>query len=147
MLTLWPPLLLVYTQTEMAAEKHGTWWVSTYIFAFRNLPFTWRNNRNVVDSFSGTAFVVFSFPLIFSPCPGCQDPIPYPVGPGTSSNETDTGTWTGLSEEDLWLRGLYYAILILVFQAGWAIVQISHLALIPDLTPIQSERAELTAIR
>lgn len=100
----------------------------------------------MVDPFPGTVCVVFSFPLIFSPCPGCQDPIPYPVRPGTS-NVTDTGTWTGLSEEDLWLRGLYYAALIVIFQAGWAIVQISHLALIPDLTPIQSERAELTAIR
>lgn len=85
--------------------------------------------------------VIFSFPLIFSPCPGCPSP---PVN-GTAIIEGNP--WEVYSTTAIWLGGLYYTTLIIVFQTGWAIVQISHLALIPDLTPIQSERAELTAIR
>lgn len=42
---------------------------------------------------------------------------------------------------------VYYAAFIIIFQFGWAAVQISHLSLIPDLTPTDSERAILTAIR
>jgi len=71
---------------------------------------------------AGSVLVLLSFPLLFAPCPGC-------------TNSTS------------WLMVVYYAALIIVFQAGWAIVQISHLALIPDLAPTQQGRAELTAIR
>ena len=44
----------------------------------------------------------------------------------------------------------YLAILIFfvcVFQFGWAAAQISHLAMIPELTPVESERDELNIIR
>jgi len=75
---------------------------------------------------AGSVLVLLSFPLLFAPCPGC-----------TNANPNSTS----------WLMVVYYAVLIIVFQAGWAIVQISHLALIPDLTPTQQGRAELTAIR
>ncbi|KAK7872426.1 hypothetical protein R5R35_007030 [Gryllus longicercus] len=71
---------------------------------------------------AGTGLVLISFPLIFSPCPGC---------------DRDTPT----------LMALYYAAIISVFQIGWAVVQISHLAIIPDLTEDQEKRAGLTAIR
>lgn len=74
----------------------------------------------------GSVLVLLSFPLLFAPCPGCRN-----MNPDSTS----------------WLMAVYYAALIIVFQAGWAIVQISHLALIPDLTPTQHGRAELTAIR
>ena len=36
---------------------------------------------------------------------------------------------------------------VVVFQFGWAATQISHLAMIPELTPSQDERTGLTAIR
>ena len=75
---------------------------------------------------AGSVLVLLSFPLLFAPCPGCTN-----VNPNTTSG----------------LVAVYYAALIIVFQAGWAIVQISHLALIPDLAPTQQGRAELTAIR
>ncbi|XP_067004421.2 major facilitator superfamily domain-containing protein 12 [Anabrus simplex] len=71
---------------------------------------------------AGTGLVLVSFPMIFCPCPGCSADRP-------------------------WLMALYYAGMIIVFQIGWAIVQISHLSLIPDLTGSQKGRAELTAIR
>jgi Na+/melibiose symporter-like transporter len=75
---------------------------------------------------AGSVLVLLSFPLLFAPCPGC-----------TNMNTTTNS----------WLMAVYYAALIIVFQGGWAVVQISHLSLIPDLTPTQQGRAELTAIR
>ena len=41
----------------------------------------------------------------------------------------------------------YFAIPIIIFQFGWASVQISHLSLIPELTSDESERVGLNAIR
>nr|CAD7259960.1 unnamed protein product [Timema shepardi] len=70
--------------------------------------------------FLGTITVSVSFPLIFMHCPGSSS---------------------------AWSASLYYATFIVVFQIGWAMVQISHLSLITDLTPSKEERAELTAIR
>lgn len=68
--------------------------------------------------------MLVSFPLVFSECGICW------MAPGLT-----------------WVAPLYYAVLIAAFQTGWATVQIAHLSLIPDLTPRQTERAELTAIR
>ncbi|EEC14176.1 conserved hypothetical protein [Ixodes scapularis] len=42
---------------------------------------------------------------------------------------------------------VYFAALIVIFQLGWAATQVSHLSLIPDLTPIPHERVELNALR
>ena len=42
---------------------------------------------------------------------------------------------------------LYYSCFIVVFQAGWATVQVSHLSLIPVLTSDKSIRVELNSIR
>ncbi|XP_068993663.1 major facilitator superfamily domain-containing protein 12 [Neodiprion pinetum] len=70
----------------------------------------------------GTVGVVFSFPFIFSPCIKCE-----------GSHQ--------------WAQLVYYAGFVIIFQFGWAAVQISHLSLIPDLTPSEHERTELTAIR
>ena len=41
----------------------------------------------------------------------------------------------------------YFITFIIVFQTGWAASQISHLAMIPELTSSQNERTGLTAIR
>ena len=38
-------------------------------------------------------------------------------------------------------------LLVCIFQFGWAAAQISHLAMIPELTPIEAERDELNIIR
>jgi Na+/melibiose symporter-like transporter len=46
-----------------------------------------------------------------------------------------------------WARFLYYAPFVVIFQFGWASTQISHLALIPELTPCENERVALNAIR
>ncbi|XP_011300736.1 major facilitator superfamily domain-containing protein 12 [Fopius arisanus] len=70
----------------------------------------------------GTVCVLFSFPFIFSKCINCE-------------------------YAEHWAQLIYYSAFIIIFQFGWASVQISHLSLIPDLTPTEHERTELTAIR
>lgn len=71
---------------------------------------------------SGTLCVLFAFPFIFLRCIGCE-----------TSHQ--------------WAQIIYYAGFVVIFQFGWAAVQISHLSLVPELTPTQHERTELIAIR
>jgi len=70
----------------------------------------------------GTLCVTLSFPFLFQSCLGGQD-------------------------SDEWAQLIYYSAFAIVFQFGWASVQISHLALIPAITSSQNERTGLTAIR
>jgi len=70
----------------------------------------------------GTLCVLGSFPFIFSDCIGC-------------------------SESDEWSQLIYYSAFAVIFQFGWASVQISHLSLIPAITRCQNQRTGLTAIR
>lgn len=42
---------------------------------------------------------------------------------------------------------VYYACFIAVFQFGWASTQVSHLALIPQLTTVDREKVQLNAFR
>ncbi|KAL7012866.1 hypothetical protein ACKWTF_015086 [Chironomus riparius] len=70
----------------------------------------------------GTFLVILTFPLIFSICPFC-DVMP---------------TWWHL---------IYFTIVILIFQFAWPVVQISHLAMIPEISRTQRDRSELTATR
>ncbi|XP_076636394.1 major facilitator superfamily domain-containing protein 12 isoform X2 [Colletes latitarsis] len=70
----------------------------------------------------GTLCILFAFPFIFSPCIGCEN-------------------------SHKWAQLIYYATFVVIFQFGWAAVQISHLSLVPELTPTEYERSELIAIR
>nr|XP_006814602.1 PREDICTED: major facilitator superfamily domain-containing protein 12-like [Saccoglossus kowalevskii] len=70
----------------------------------------------------GTICVAVSFPFLFNPCITCND-------------------------SPDWARFIYYAPFVAIFQFGWASTQISHLALIPELSPNESTRVELNAIR
>lgn len=45
------------------------------------------------------------------------------------------------------VTSLIYICAILTFQIAWALVQISHLSLIPELTGFSLERGKLTSIR
>lgn len=51
------------------------------------------------------------------------------------------------SKQPLGYQILYFSCFIIVFQAGWATVQVSHLSLIPSLTSNESIRVELNSIR
>lgn len=46
-----------------------------------------------------------------------------------------------------WWRFLYFSGVIMAFQLGWAIVQVTHLAIIPEMSRTHKDRTELTAIR
>ncbi|KPJ16640.1 putative MFS-type transporter C19orf28 [Papilio machaon] len=70
----------------------------------------------------GTVCVLLSFPFIFMDCIGC-------------------------SMAHKWAQMYYFASFILIFQIGWAAVQISHLSLIPELAEDPHVRTHLTAIR
>lgn len=70
----------------------------------------------------GSIMVFLSFPLIFSLCPMC-------------------------SVMGRWWTPTYFGITILIFQFGWAMVQITHLAMIPEMSRTQKDRSDLTAIR
>lgn len=41
----------------------------------------------------------------------------------------------------------YYVLSIMLFQVGWAVVQIAHLSLIPEISRSHSHSSDLTAIR
>ncbi|CAB3400971.1 unnamed protein product [Caenorhabditis bovis] len=71
----------------------------------------------------GTVFVTLSFPFIFNKCMVC----------------------TGETSE--WYKVLWFIPFIMVFQFGWASVQISHLALIPELSSIPSSRSTMNSLR
>ena len=66
--------------------------------------------------------IFFSFPLIFSLCPWCL----------TSPT---------------WWPPIYFATAILIFQTGWATVQVTHLAMIPEVSRTRKDRSDLTAMR
>ncbi|XP_066250431.1 major facilitator superfamily domain-containing protein 12-like [Euwallacea similis] len=70
----------------------------------------------------GTICVILTFPFIFSPCVKCE-------------NTSKTS------------QMLYYSVFIAIFQFGWAAVQISHLSLIPEISPNEHDRTKLTAVR
>ncbi|CAH2050469.1 unnamed protein product, partial [Iphiclides podalirius] len=76
---------------------------------------------------TGCVLVTCTFPLLFVRCWGCY-----------INENLDYLSW--------WMP-LYYASLIVVFQIGWAIVQISHLAIIPSISDSLQVRSELTSIR
>ncbi|CAL9688423.1 unnamed protein product [Knipowitschia caucasica] len=71
----------------------------------------------------GTLSVALSFSFIFNQCLGCSALTPQ------------------------WASMLYFAPFIVVFQFGWAAVQISHLSLIPELVRCEHAKVELTAYR
>ncbi|KAJ8736309.1 hypothetical protein PYW08_006965 [Mythimna loreyi] len=76
---------------------------------------------------TGCALVTCTFPLLFVRCWGC---------------------WLTHDPDYLeWWMPVYYSILIVIFQIGWAVVQISHLAMIPAISDNLQVRADLTSIR
>lgn len=71
----------------------------------------------------GSLCVAVAFIFLFQPCIGCGD-------------HTET-----------WAKFIYYLPFLFLSQFGWASVQISHLALIPELTSDENQRVGLNTIR
>lgn len=81
-----------------------------------------RYGRRKIWHFSGTVMVAVSFFFFWHHCISCQSaPSPYQI--------------------------LYFSSFIILFQVGWAAVQIAHLALIPELVSDENDRVGLNAIR
>ncbi|XP_054163893.1 major facilitator superfamily domain-containing protein 12-like [Oppia nitens] len=70
----------------------------------------------------GTILVSASFPFIFNKCLNCED-----------SSQTS--------------KIIYYSVFIVMFQFGWAAVQVGHVSLITDLSPSTNARVSLNAYR
>ena len=89
--------------------------------------FIWFAGRQYmyIGCFSGVILVVFSFPFLYMVCLTCEQ----------------------FSERSVWIQFGYYSIFIAMFQIGWAASQISHLAMVPELTSNQHVKVELNAIR
>ncbi|KAI2807836.1 hypothetical protein BLOT_005776 [Blomia tropicalis] len=99
--------------------------ISTPLIGFlsdKNISIFGNYGRRKVWHLIGSIIVTCSFPLIFNSCMIC-------------------------SVAEQWEKFYYYSIFIILFQFGWASVQVSHLSLITDLTEISSERVELNAFR
>ncbi|KAK7877171.1 hypothetical protein WMY93_032116 [Mugilogobius chulae] len=71
----------------------------------------------------GSLSVALSFSFIYNQCLGCSPQTPQ------------------------WVSVVYFVPFIVVFQFGWAAVQISHLSLIPELVRCEHAKVELTAYR
>ncbi len=87
-----------------------------------------RYGRRKLWHLIGTSMVAVSLFFIWHTCLVC--PVSHLVGGNL-----------------LVLKMVYFSIPIIVFQFGWASVQISHLSLIPELTNDKNERVGLNAIR
>ena len=71
----------------------------------------------------GTILVAGLFPFLMMPCFVC----------GKDSSE--------------WKMGIYYGTIMIVHNIGWALSQVTHLALIPEIAKRPNEMVELHALR
>lgn len=46
-----------------------------------------------------------------------------------------------------WWHIVFFVIVIVIFQIGWPLVQVSHLAIIPEMARTQKDRSQLTSVR
>ena len=81
-----------------------------------------RYGRRKLWHLIGTVMVAVSLFFIWHTCLGCQS-------------------------SHLGIKIVYFSVPIIIFQFGWASVQISHLSLIPELTSDKNQRVGLNAIR
>ncbi len=98
----------------------------------------------------GTIMVAISFFFFWHTCLFCTNGVSNPNSTNVSSNCNDNT----YSDNDgntggtpILIKVIYFSIPIIIFQFGWASVQISHLSLIPELTENENERVGLNAIR
>lgn len=83
--------------------------------------FRWYGKRKLWHII-GTVCVMLSFPFIFNLCVNCEN-----------SSET--------------IKIIYYTGFVIVFQFGWGSIQLSHLALIPEIASRPSDIIHLNSIR
>jgi Na+/melibiose symporter-like transporter len=92
----------------------------------------------------GLTCVTLAFGFVFSP--------EARMGPGPWSDNGTTGSGsTGVSSSTSKPTGqlpvVYFSIMNSIFQVGWASVQVSHMSMVPELSPELGERILLNSIR
>lgn len=98
----------------------------------------------------GTILVAISFFFFWHNCLFCTEGV---VNPNSTNLTFDCNDDVYEQNSDtaggtpIHIKVIYFAIPIIIFQFGWASVQISHLSLIPELTEDENERVGLNAIR
>ncbi|KAM3967656.1 major facilitator superfamily domain-containing protein 12 [Aphomia sociella] len=134
--SLWFTYLLVFIHLvlEFSASQAGNLMLIGQVVDALATPFVGYHSDHTDNSLSakygrrklwhlfGTACTLASFPFIFSQCIGC-------------------------SMTHKWAQMFYFSSFIIIFQIGWAAVQISHLSLIPELADDEHTRTHLTAVR
>ena len=112
----------------------------------------------------GTLCVLISFPFLFLPAIGlsidktCSNNGTTLAPNATTPNPTSLISTSSMvfstsdSGEECEGEGemavtAYYSAFVVLFQFGWATVQISHLSMIPDITSNEENRMALTSIR
>ena len=101
-----------------------------------------RYGRRKLWHLIGTIMVAVSLFFIWHTCLPCDL-----YNSRKNGNATNEDGMTDPRATPLAAKITYFAIPIVIFQFGWASVQISHLSLIPELTPNKSERVGLNSIR
>ena len=102
----------------------------------------------------GTLCVLVSFPFLFMPAIGlnvdtCDDPDPNVnlTTPNPSTISTTNMFAENCGGDSEMTVVIYYSAFVVLFQFGWATVQISHLSMIPDITSDENSRMALTSVR
>ena len=106
----------------------------------------------------GTLCVLVSFPFLWMPAIGlsvkeCDSngfntTTPNPSTVSITTNVmSSTTTDENCEKEGEMAVVAYYSAFVVLFQFGWATVQISHLSMIPDITACENTRMGLTSIR
>ena len=101
----------------------------------------------------GTICILASFPFLFLPAIGFHVDVydESNLGVATIANLSKNNAtaifdnkYGGDNEMPL---VIYYSTFTSIYAFGWATVQISHLSMIPELTPDDNVRMELTSMR
>ena len=104
----------------------------------------------------GSLCVLLCFPFLFLPPIGLNVQNCQTVAAGTTPRDATpnssmviTGSVPGEECKEQWEIAVtaYYSAFVVLFQFGWATVQISHLSMIPDITFNENNRMALTTTR
>ena len=101
----------------------------------------------------GTICVLVTFPFLFLPAigmviEGCEtESVIDERIPATGASNRTTHFYPECEAEGEKGVTAYYSAFIVLYQVGWAMVQISHLSIIPDITSCANEQMTLTSAR
>ncbi|TPP66373.1 Major facilitator superfamily domain-containing protein 12 [Fasciola gigantica] len=111
-----------YTERTLYATDSTTELVDDFTVHSPPCVWKWLPRGRKAWHFVGSLLVITSFPLLF--------------GSPFATHRVST-----------WAKMVYYSPIVILFQVGWAAVQITHLAMMNDLTLEPGERTLLTSFR